>query len=51
LIALRDFPLGPDKEAFHRYLMDFRAVDDDERLLETFAGCEPRLLDRAWCDG
>jgi len=43
LIALPSFSPGPDKEAFHRYLMDFRAVDDDAQLLDALAECNDVL--------
>jgi hypothetical protein len=43
LIALRSFPAGPDKEAFHRYLVDFRAVHDDAQLLHSLAECNDVL--------
>jgi hypothetical protein len=46
LIALRNFPLGPDKEAFHRYLNDFGAVDCEAALLHALADCNDALPNR-----
>jgi hypothetical protein len=39
LIALRNFAAGPNKEAFHRYLGDFDAVDSDAELLDSLRDC------------
>jgi hypothetical protein len=39
LVAFRNFSAGPDKEAFHRYLSDFNAVDCEAELLESLSGC------------
>jgi hypothetical protein len=39
LIALRDFPIGPDKEAFHRYLHDFEAEAGEAELLNSLRDC------------
>lgn len=43
MIALRFPSAGPDKAAFHRYLDDFRSVDDDESLLDSLAACDDVL--------
>jgi hypothetical protein len=39
LLAIRTFSSGPDKEAFHRYLDDFDAVECEEQLLHSLADC------------
>jgi hypothetical protein len=39
LIATQHFFIGPDKEAFHRYLADFRAVRNEAELLESLRDC------------
>jgi hypothetical protein len=39
LVALRNFSAGPDKEAFHRYLSDFDAIDSEAELLNSLSRC------------
>ena len=39
MIALNTFRYGPNKEAFHRYLRDFSAVEDEAKLLDSFHDC------------
>jgi hypothetical protein len=39
LIALREFTAGPDKEAFHRYLGDFDAVECEAELFDALGDC------------
>ncbi len=39
MIAFHNFSAGPDKEAFHRYLRDFAAADDETELLDSFYDC------------
>jgi len=46
LIALRNFSAGPDKEAFHRYLSDFDAVDSEAELLDSLSNCADVLPDQ-----
>jgi hypothetical protein len=57
LIALRNFHAGPDKEAFHRYLADFDAVDREAELFDALYDCadvlpiryaELRPASRSW---
>ena len=43
MIALGNFPPGPDKEAFHRYLSDFSAVDCEAELLDSLSHCADPL--------
>lgn len=43
MIALRFPSTGPDKEAFHRYLDDFRSAEDEDALLASFAECDDVL--------
>lgn len=42
LIAFPRQPVGPDKQAFHRYLLDFTA-EDEAALLEQFCDCTDAL--------
>ena len=46
MIALRSFPPGPDKEAFHRYLGDFGAVEDEGGLLDSLYDCTDVMPDQ-----
>lgn len=46
MIALRNFSAGPDKDAFHRYLSDFDAVDCEAELLDAFYDCTDVLPNR-----
>jgi hypothetical protein len=43
LIAIRHFPADPDKEAFHRYLRDFSAVECEVELLASLSKCSDVL--------
>jgi hypothetical protein len=49
LIALHNFRSGPDKEAFHRYLADFDAVDCEAALLDSLSNCSD-LLPKRYAD-
>jgi len=42
----RDFTERPVKEAFHRYLTDFDAVENDGELLAQLAQCDDLLPPR-----
>jgi hypothetical protein len=46
LIALANFSAGPDKEAFHRYLTDFHAVDGEAELFDDLYDCTDVLPNR-----
>ena len=46
LIAFRNSPAGPDKEAFHRYLADFDAVDREAELFDALYDCTDVLPNR-----
>jgi hypothetical protein len=46
LIAFRNFSSGPDKEAFHRYLADFDAVDREAELFDALYGYTDMLPNR-----
>ncbi len=39
MIALRNFSAGADKQAFHRYLTNFEAVDSEVLLLDALRDC------------
>lgn len=43
MIAFARPPVDPDKEAFHRYLQDFRAVENEGKLLDLFITCDDIL--------
>jgi hypothetical protein len=43
LIAFRNFSAGSDKEAFHRYLADFDAVDREAELFDALYDCTDLL--------
>ena len=46
LIALRNFHAGPDKEAFHRYLAGFDAVEREAELFDALYDCADVLPSR-----
>lgn len=46
MIALRNFSAGPDKEAFHRYLADFDAVENEAELFDNLYDCTDVLPHR-----
>lgn len=46
MIALNRVPIGPDKEAFHRYLTDFQAVDGEAELFDALYDCTDVLPKR-----
>ena len=46
MVALRTFSAGPDKEAFHRYLSDFEAVEHEADLLDALRDCSDALPHR-----
>ena len=43
MIAFARPPVDPDKEAFHRYLKDFHAVENEAALLDLFIACDDIL--------
>lgn len=43
MIAFSLPPADADKSAFHRYLTDFQAVDDDTALLDRLQNCSDIL--------
>lgn len=46
MIALHDSAAGPNKEAFHRYLNNFDAVDCEAKLLDALSGCHDLMPNR-----
>jgi hypothetical protein len=46
LIAFQQFTSGPNKEAFHRYLADFDAVDREAELFDALYDCTDILPKR-----
>lgn len=46
LIALHTFSAGPDKEAFHRYLTDFQAVEREAAIFDALYDCADVLPHR-----
>ena len=46
MIAFQQFTNGPDKEAFHRYLADFDAVDREAELFDALYDCTDVLPNR-----